>query len=208
MDQRAPPSVVRTMVPARPTIQQMVVDGAAPEVRSVRTPLAWRDQEAPPLPEKSITPARPARQRTVAPGATIKRGELADASSIAVERNSETCSEGAGSGAAWVASSVALVSGFNFFAATAGAGAVLEMRRPEFDRIAARNLLLILNLIGNDLALQFCLLFGLSNSGDLGVCIRLVLCHRRSQGRIAQRLLAQVAFLLLSRLHRGDAYHG
>src|SRR5207253_11030602 len=67
-----PASVVRRMVPARPTIQQTFSEGAAPAVRSTTTLLDCRDQEAPPSPENSIMPAWPARQRVFLSGVTIK----------------------------------------------------------------------------------------------------------------------------------------
>src|SRR5215469_17643139 len=67
-----PASVVRRMVPARPTIQQIFPEGAEPAVRSTTTLLLCRDQEAPPSFENSIMPAWPARQRVLLVGVTIK----------------------------------------------------------------------------------------------------------------------------------------
>src|SRR5205807_6167114 len=67
-----PASVVRRMVPARPTIQQTLSEEAAPAVRSTSTLLVCRDQEAPPSLENSTLPAGPARQRIFRFGATIK----------------------------------------------------------------------------------------------------------------------------------------
>src|SRR5215472_7497778 len=67
-----PASVVRRMVPARPTIQQTFSEGAEPAVRSTTTLLLCRDQEAPPSLENSIMPAWPARQSVFLLGVTIK----------------------------------------------------------------------------------------------------------------------------------------
>src|SRR5947207_8916436 len=72
--QCAPPSVVRRRAPRRPTIQQILSEGAEPPSNSASTPLVCRDQEAPPSPENSIRPERPASHMTFEPGGEIKRG--------------------------------------------------------------------------------------------------------------------------------------
>src|SRR5215467_4613727 len=72
--QCAPASVVRRMVPVRPTIQQTLSEGADPAVRSANTLLTCRDQEVPPSLENSIMPAWPPRQRVFPPGAAITDG--------------------------------------------------------------------------------------------------------------------------------------
>src|SRR5215470_13772597 len=77
--QCTPASVVRRMVPARPTIQQTLSEGAEPPVRSANTLLTCRDQEAPPSLENSIIPTCPARQKTFPPGAAITDGFITDA---------------------------------------------------------------------------------------------------------------------------------
>src|SRR5215831_7414319 len=72
--QCAPASLVRRMVPARPTIQQTLSEGAEPAVRSASLLLICRDQEAPPSAENSIMPAWPARQSVFLSGAAITDG--------------------------------------------------------------------------------------------------------------------------------------
>src|SRR2546430_10727569 len=62
------------MAPRRPTIQQILSEGAEPPSNSASTPLVCRDQEAPPSPENSIRPERPASHLTFEPGGEIKRG--------------------------------------------------------------------------------------------------------------------------------------
>src|SRR5215472_1861503 len=74
-----PASVVRRMVPARPTIQQTLSEGAEPAARSASTLLVCRNQEAPPSLEYSIMPAWPTRQKDFPPGAVIREGLMAAA---------------------------------------------------------------------------------------------------------------------------------
>src|ERR1700687_2302875 len=83
--QCAPPSVVRSTAPARPTIQQTLSEGAEPVHKSTITPVVCRDQDLPLSLENSILPARPARQMTLEPGAAINRGlEIVTTSIIGV----------------------------------------------------------------------------------------------------------------------------
>src|SRR5713101_5860043 len=104
--QCAPPSVVKRMAPTRPTIQQILSEGAEPVNKSASTPLVCRDQDAPPSFENSTKPARPARQRTLEPGGAIKRGlEMVTTSMEAVELNPATApaaGEGGAAGAAFI----------------------------------------------------------------------------------------------------------
>src|SRR2546430_1964434 len=72
MAQCEPASMVRRIVPARPTIQQTLSEGAEPDVRSTSTLLVCRVQEVPPSLENSIMPARPARHKTLLFGTAIK----------------------------------------------------------------------------------------------------------------------------------------
>src|SRR5215467_3595248 len=72
MVQCEPESTVRRIVPARPTIQQTLSEGAEPEVSSTCTLLAWRTHVAPLSFENTMRPAGPMRHRVLAPGAEIK----------------------------------------------------------------------------------------------------------------------------------------
>src|SRR5207245_9665852 len=105
MAQCAPASVVRRMVPARPSIQQTLSEGAEPAVRSANTLLVCRDQEAPPSLENSIMPACPTRQSVSPPGAAITDGLMAAAiRKAAPSLNAAGAGAGGGGRAAGVAS--------------------------------------------------------------------------------------------------------
>src|SRR5207248_11318138 len=82
--QCAPPSVVRRIVPAFPTIQQTVSEGAEPAIRSVVTPLVCKFQVAPVSAERSIRPLEPTRHTDLPFGAEIVAKLLLLASTNAV----------------------------------------------------------------------------------------------------------------------------
>src|SRR5690349_15026321 len=69
--QWAPASVVRRRAPARPTIQQIVSEGAEPASKSVTTPLGCRAQNFPASDENWMMPAWPTRQETRPSGAEM-----------------------------------------------------------------------------------------------------------------------------------------
>src|SRR5260370_3180603 len=69
--QWAPPSAVRKMVPARPTIQHTLSEGAEPASKSVITPLLCRVHVAPLSAGCSMRPAAPIRHCTALPRAAI-----------------------------------------------------------------------------------------------------------------------------------------
>src|SRR5260370_15568146 len=66
-----PPSVVRKIVPARPTTQHTLSEGAEPASKSVMTPLVCRVQVAPLSAECSMMPAVPIRHCIALPGAAM-----------------------------------------------------------------------------------------------------------------------------------------
>src|SRR5260370_11143263 len=69
--QWAPPSVVRKIVPAWPTTQHALSEGAEPARKSVMTPLVCSVQVAPLSAECSMMPAAPIRHCAALPGAVI-----------------------------------------------------------------------------------------------------------------------------------------
>ena len=72
-----PPSVLRSTVPAFPTIQQTLSEVAEPVVRSVATGLCCDSQVFPPSVVSSILPAAPTRQARFLPATMIKPRWLA-----------------------------------------------------------------------------------------------------------------------------------
>src|SRR5215469_538384 len=84
------------MVPARPTIQQTLSEGAEPAVRSANTLLICRDQEAPPSVENSIMPVWPARHNVFLSGVAITDGLMA----AAIRKSALSLKAAAGAGAA------------------------------------------------------------------------------------------------------------
>src|ERR1700740_844964 len=98
-DQYSPASVVRRMVPARPTTQQTLGEGEEPEVRSATTLLACRTHDVPPSLENSMRPAWPTRQSDWVPGTKIKYGGAEPAIAAGVSLTSLSATEGAGVGA-------------------------------------------------------------------------------------------------------------
>src|SRR6202166_1661296 len=70
-DQWAPPSVVRKMVPARPTIQQILSEVAEPASKSATTPVDCQAQVAPESVECSTRPAAPIRHSAEPCGAAM-----------------------------------------------------------------------------------------------------------------------------------------
>src|SRR6516162_3473120 len=114
--QLAPASVVRRMVPARPTIQQTVSEGADPAVRSANTLLVCRNHEAPLSLEYSIMPDWPARQRDFPPGAAITNGRIAAAIRKTVLSLKAATGAGAGGGASAAGVAAAPYAGARDFA--------------------------------------------------------------------------------------------
>src|SRR5579863_369564 len=80
-----PPSVVRRMVPLRPAIQQILLEGAEPARKSATTGIFWRLQFAPASTEPSTIPAGERRQTTVPLGEGTRTG-LRDARKLALSR--------------------------------------------------------------------------------------------------------------------------
>src|SRR5215467_13317503 len=72
MVQCAPESTVRRIVPARPTIQQTLSEGAEPAVSSTATLLFCGVQVAPPSLENAMRPAGPMRHRVFVPRAEME----------------------------------------------------------------------------------------------------------------------------------------
>src|SRR5262249_42777578 len=96
-DQSEPASLVSRIVPARPTIQQTLSEGAEPAVNSAATLLICRAHDAPPSLENSIMPRWPTRQRVFLPGAEITYGLTSEA----IRRAATSLNaEGAGTGGA------------------------------------------------------------------------------------------------------------
>src|SRR5580700_9226190 len=80
-----PPSVVRRMVPLRPAIQQILLEGAEPARKSATTGIFWRLQFAPASTDPSTIPAGERRQTTVPLGEGTSTG-LRDARKLALSR--------------------------------------------------------------------------------------------------------------------------
>ena len=73
LNQWAPPSVVRNMVPELPTIQQTCSVGADPASNSAVTPLDCSVQVVPLSLDTLMKPLEPRSQRSLSPGALTTR---------------------------------------------------------------------------------------------------------------------------------------